>query len=103
MSGHKHAALMAEYAKDAAETDKPWERWEWYGQISNKWRACNSHPTWDENSQFRRKPRPLEAWVNFYQEHDAGFAHTTEAEAREVAGSDARRVAVHMREVIKDE
>lgn len=28
MSGHKHAALMAEYAKDAMETDRPWERWE---------------------------------------------------------------------------
>lgn len=26
--GHIHAAAMAEYAKDAAETDKPWERWE---------------------------------------------------------------------------
>ena len=24
--GHIHAATMAEYAKDAAETDKPWER-----------------------------------------------------------------------------
>ena len=26
--GHIHAAAMAEYAKDAAETNKPWERWE---------------------------------------------------------------------------
>lgn len=25
---HVHAELMAEYAKDAMETDKPWERWQ---------------------------------------------------------------------------
>lgn len=28
MTKHIHAELMAEYAKDAMETDKPWERWE---------------------------------------------------------------------------
>lgn len=26
---HKHAEAMMEYAKDAMETDKPWERWEY--------------------------------------------------------------------------
>ena len=28
MTAHVHAALMLQYAKDAMETDKPWERWE---------------------------------------------------------------------------
>ena len=28
MTAHKHAALMLQYAQDAAETDKPWKRWE---------------------------------------------------------------------------
>ena len=32
--GHIHAAAMAEYAKDALETDKPWERWEFSCGIS---------------------------------------------------------------------
>ena len=26
---HKHADLMLQYAEDAMETDRPWERWEW--------------------------------------------------------------------------
>ena len=26
--GHIHAAAMAEYAKDAMDTDNPWEWWE---------------------------------------------------------------------------
>ena len=29
MTKHIHADLMMEYAKDAMETDKPWERWEY--------------------------------------------------------------------------
>jgi hypothetical protein len=32
---HKHAKLMALYAEDAAETDKPWERWEYNNQKIN--------------------------------------------------------------------
>lgn len=26
---HPHAELMKQYAEDAMETDKPWERWEY--------------------------------------------------------------------------
>jgi len=29
MTAHKHADLMLQYAQDAMETDKPWERWEY--------------------------------------------------------------------------
>lgn len=55
--GHPHAALMAEYAKDAAETDKPWERWE-YRRGDGEWCAVGGHPYWTTNDQFRRKPNP---------------------------------------------
>ena len=60
MAGHKHAALMAEYAKDAAETDKPWERWQSqkdYGP--GCWSDCDRHPKWYPDSDYRRKPRTL--------------------------------------------
>ena len=33
MAKHIHADLMLQYAQDAMETDKPWERWEVYGKI----------------------------------------------------------------------
>ena len=33
--GHIHAAVMAEYAKDALETDKPLERWEFFHKSGN--------------------------------------------------------------------
>ena len=59
MPAHIHAALMAEYAKDAAETDKPWERWERksIGQIV--WESMYGQPTWSEKSEYRRKPVAL--------------------------------------------
>lgn len=56
--GHPHAALMAEYAKDAAETDKPWERWEASVGPNQPWTACVGHPGWAEFYSFRRKPEP---------------------------------------------
>ena len=56
--GHIHAAAMAEYAKDAAETDKPWERWE-VTTHRGEWVALWCHPYWKEESEYRRKPRAL--------------------------------------------
>lgn len=57
--GHPHAALMAEYAKDAAETDRPWERWQFMSSVSGEWhtfRATHGNLSWDESTQYRRKP-----------------------------------------------
>jgi len=53
---HKHADLMALYAQDAQETDKPWERWEHgkYGAFS----GLSSHPKWHIATDYRRKPEP---------------------------------------------
>ena len=57
MKAHKHAALMAEYAKDAAETETPWKRWEFfYGTV---WHECSTAMSWDECTQYRRKPRTI--------------------------------------------
>lgn len=55
MTAHKHAALMLQYAKDAAETDKPWERWE-YRTPDGGWWDMDSSPCWDEEAEYRRKP-----------------------------------------------
>lgn len=56
--GHPHATLMAEYAKDAAETDRPWERWEYQDQGCTTWHAVAGHPYWTTSVQYRRKPEP---------------------------------------------
>ena len=37
MTAHKHANLMLQYAQDAMETDKPWERWE--VKAPNEWKG----------------------------------------------------------------
>ena len=55
--GHIHAAAMAEYAKDAAETDKPWERWE--VSFSGGFIGVTGHPNWSVNHEYRRKPKVI--------------------------------------------
>jgi hypothetical protein len=58
MTAHKHAALMLQYAQDAAETDRPWERWE-YKLHGEPWFECERNPTWPENVEYRRKPQVI--------------------------------------------
>ena len=55
--GHIHAAAMAEYAKDALETDKPWERWE--VSFSGGFIGVTGHPNWSVNHEYRRKPKTI--------------------------------------------
>jgi hypothetical protein len=59
---------MAEYAKDAAETEKPWERWEYrYPRQHDEWiPVASGTPLWDINAEYRRKPTPRrwETWVS---------------------------------------
>jgi hypothetical protein len=52
---HPHAELMLQYAKDAAETDKPWERWEVLG-TDGHWKPLPMTALWTEDRQYRRKP-----------------------------------------------
>ena len=61
MTAHKHAALMLQYAQDWAETDKPWERWEYNnpkeGVVWNPF--ILTHPSWLPECEYRRKPRTM--------------------------------------------
>ena len=57
MTAHKHAALMLQYAQDAAETDKPWERWEWKG--GRGWYPLANEFTFSIHHEYRRKPKTL--------------------------------------------
>jgi len=71
MSAHIHAALMLQYAQDAAETDKPWERWESLPSTSTSldWIGCVANPFWHFGVQYRRKATRLKqvtamCWYN---------------------------------------
>ena len=58
MSKHIHAEPMLQYAQDAMETDKPWERWE----CSKSGRLCSNlykHPNWLDDYIYRRKPQTV--------------------------------------------
>ena len=58
--GHIHAAAMAEYAKDAAETDMPWERWEIsITESGDEYRKLLGHPEWAVTRKYRRKPKTI--------------------------------------------
>ena len=58
MTAHKHAALMLQYAQDAAETDRPWERWE-FEVKTDVWCDLSEHPAWLEHKSYRRKPQVI--------------------------------------------
>ena len=58
--GHIHAAAMAEYAKDAAETDMPWELWEIsMTESGDEYRNLLGHPEWAVTRKYRRKPKVI--------------------------------------------
>jgi hypothetical protein len=50
---HPHAQSMKLYAEDAAETDKPWERWEFrYPTRTQEWSALNSDIYWVRSFEY---------------------------------------------------
>lgn len=57
--GHVHAALMRQYADDAAEHDEPWRLWQFQWNKNAEWADMTSNPSWDELTQYRRKPRTI--------------------------------------------
>ena len=100
MTAHKHAALMAEYAKDAAETDKPWERWEW--RNGGEWAKLSAAFVFYPDTEYRRKPKPMEFWINVYRSGNNGaIAFSSYDEAVTAASPDCLRKAAHFREVTK--
>lgn len=64
MTKHVHAELMMQYAQDAMETDKPWERWQFFTN-DGKWEDCVYAPMWGVSSKYRRKPRTIN--INGYE------------------------------------
>jgi hypothetical protein len=48
---------MAEYAKDALETETPWERWEC--KHREGWIKLDTHPAWYADREYRRKPKTV--------------------------------------------
>ena len=66
MTAHKHAALMLQYAQDAAETDTPWERWQTCesetlrsGAWEDDWEDLTANPDWRTDAKYRRKPQTI--------------------------------------------
>lgn len=55
---HPHAASMLLYAEDAAETDTPWERWEFKGDDTG-FNKCLKHPEWNVDFEYRQKPKSI--------------------------------------------
>lgn len=57
---HQHAELILQYALDAMETDRPWERWECqsfdYPPTKGQWGAAEHNDMqWYTGSNYRRK------------------------------------------------
>ena len=58
--GHIHAAAMSEYAKDALETDMPWEWWEVsVSESGDEYRNLFGHPDWAVTRKYRRKQKVI--------------------------------------------
>lgn len=58
--GHKHAALMALYAADAAEHTAPWLLWEARFSPEHEWVPLDSQRAlWFPGAEYRRKPRTI--------------------------------------------
>ena len=78
MKAHIHAAEMAQYAEDALQTDRPWERWECLesyppGTRYPLWQNCALNPSWNLTTMFRRKtPRPEKTIVKCYYNKISG-------------------------------
>lgn len=60
MTAHKHAALMAQYAQDALETETPWTRWQVRRRdAGGQWVDCSIPIGWGVETEYRRKPRTM--------------------------------------------
>ena len=61
---HTHAKSMAQYAQDAMETEKPWERWEHKSQGRKSFHRCIDYLLdWNPRTEYRRiKPKTEKQW-----------------------------------------
>lgn len=54
MTAHKHAEIMALYAEKAAETNKPWQYFE-YKDSAGEWHSLQAMPSFHETREYRLK------------------------------------------------
>jgi len=57
MKPHKHWKEIAQYAQDAAETEKPWERWQYKSIYDADWIDGKVDFAFYQGWEYRRKPR----------------------------------------------
>lgn len=55
---HKHWRLMRDYAQDAQETDRPWDRWQ-YRYKDGDWQDETGPFIFYTDFEYRRKPRTI--------------------------------------------
>lgn len=59
VKAHPHAASMLLYAQDAAETDKPWERWQ-FRRKGCGWESPQVDSlSWNPFTEYRRTPKTI--------------------------------------------
>ena len=51
---HVHADLILQYAHDAQETDKPWERWECCSEVEGIYARAHGQLKWYPSIFYRR-------------------------------------------------
>lgn len=61
--GFIHAELIIAYGKDALITKTPWRFWQ--SKYDGSWTDCNYHPHWDDDREYRRKPKLI--FINDYE------------------------------------
>ena len=77
MKKHKHAELMALYARDAAETETPWEMWEC--RYKAEWEPCDCEIGFFTTCDYRRKPDDLSEAVTLATAiHDRCYPEATD-------------------------
>ena len=80
---HKHAELMMQYAQDAMETDKPWERWEYQTELMQEgdvWKNCFPNPSFDGIYKYRRKTKMISVTLASGEVVSWPAPHSTELE-----------------------
>ena len=55
MNENRHATLIAQYAQDWIEIDKPWERWEWRPKEGYpEWRSVMKNSVWYADALIKK-------------------------------------------------
>lgn len=57
--GHKHAVMMAEYARIAAEHEEPWVFFQHRLEGGEEWLDCSNNVAWVVCNEYRLKPRTI--------------------------------------------